>query len=390
MQRKYKVVLSLSALCISLFVYFAAKLLVSVIFSQIIVPLLYSVLQFVIRVSLRIFCANITMSNKAVLQTKGPLLLACNHPNGFLDAIIIGSLFKQPIYYLARGDAFKYAFTNKILKALKMLPIYRLSEGREYLSLNEKTFDSCHQILLQGGIILIFSEGISKHGWQLQPLKKGTARIAFKAWAEPSIGKHFRILPVSINYHSFTQFGKQIVIHIGDDIIKDDMVLQPQEGERAQQLNALLTKQLLSGMLVANGDTHLVQTLIAEHTQLIHSPCTAIADLQYLQTNHQRTSLPKTKNRLLLKILLLIPAIIGFVLHVALYFPIKKTVQRFTKDSVFYDSVLFVVLVMLYPFYYLIAILLAFHFTNYIALQIMIVLMPLWLWLLTNFKKLFY
>lgn len=352
--------------------------------------MLYSILQVFIRVSLRIFCANITVSNKEVLQSKGPLLLACNHPNGFLDAIIIGSLFKQPVYYLARGDAFKYAFTNKLLKALKMLPIYRLNEGREYLSLNDQTFDSCHQILLQGGIILIFSEGISKHGWQLNPLKKGTARIAFKAWAEPSISNDFRILPVSINYHAFTQFGKQVIVHFGDSITKQDMAIQAQEGERTQQLNTLLTKQLLSGMLLANGDTHLVQTLIAKHTQLIQSPTTAIADLQQLQANHQLTTLPKTKNRLFLKKSLLIPAIIGFVLHVALYFPIKKTVQRFTKDSVFYDSVLFVVLVMLYPFYYLTAILLAFHFTNNIALQIMVVLMPLWLWLLTNFKKLFY
>lgn len=347
-------------------------------------------MQFIIRVSLRIFCANITVSNKAVLQSKGSLLLACNHPNGFLDAIIIGSLFKQPVHYLARGDAFKHPLTNKILKSLKMLPIYRLSEGREYLSLNEKTFDSCHQILLQGGIILIFSEGISKHGWQLQPLKKGTARIAFKAWEEASISEHFRVLPVSINYHSFTQFGKQLIVHSGEVISKQDVVLTANEGEKIQQFNSLLTKQLSGGMLVANGDTKLVQTLIAKHTQFIHSPTTAIADLQQLQTNSQLSTLPKTNNYLLLKILLLLPAAIGFVLHAALYFPIKKLVQYFTKNTVFYDSILFGLLVILYPFYYVLVNVFALHVTNNIALQIVVVVMPLWLWLLTSFKKLFH
>ena len=352
--------------------------------------MLYSVLQFIIRVSLRIFCANITLSSKDVLQSKGPLLLACNHPNGFLDAIIIGSLFKQPVYYLARGDAFKYAFTNKLLKALKMLPIYRLSEGREYLSLNEKTFDACHQILLQGGIVLIFSEGISKHSWQLQPLKKGTARIAFKAWQEPSIGERFRILPVSINYHSFTQFGKQVIVHLGDIITKQQDLLRAQEGERTQQLNSLLATQLLKGMLVANGNTNLVQTLITKHTQLIKSPTTAVGDLQHLQANYQLTSLPKSNHLFLPKMLLLMPAIVGFVLHAAFYFPIKKLVQYVTKGSVFYDSALFAVLLMLYPIYYVMLTLLALHFTNNIALQIVVLLMPFWLWLLVRFKQLCY
>jgi 1-acyl-sn-glycerol-3-phosphate acyltransferase len=351
---------------------------------------LYSVLQIIIRLALRIFCGDITISNKSVLQSKGPLLLACNHPNSFLDAIIIGSLFKQPVHYLARGDAFKKPLISKVLSALKLMPIYRLSEGREYLSLNDQTFNNCKQILLQGGIVLIFSEGLCKHEQQLQPLKKGTARIAFSAWNEPSISKHFRILPVSINYHSFTQFGKQVIIHFDEIISKQNVVFTANEGEKIQQFNAILTKRLINGMLLANDNEPLVQTLIAKHKQFIHSPTTAIADLKHLQANSQLTTLPKTRNQLLLKILLLSPAVIGFILHAALYFPIKKLVQQKTKGSVFYDSVLFGLLLILYPFYYVLANVLVFNFTNTVALQIIVVFMPLWLWLLTNFKKLFH
>jgi 1-acyl-sn-glycerol-3-phosphate acyltransferase len=346
-------------------------------------------LQVIIRLALRIFCGTITVSNKTVLQSKGPLLLACNHPNSFLDAIIIGSLFKQSVYYLARGDAFKYSFTNKILKALKMLPIYRLKEGREYLSLNNQTFDSCHQILQQGGIILIFSEGLCKHEWQLQPLKKGTARIAFKAWNEPIISNYFRVQPVSINYNSFTKFGKHVIIHLGDIISKQDVVFTANEGETIQQFNSLLAKRLINGMLLANDNEPLVKTLITKHKQFIHSPATAIADLRSLQANFQLKTLPKTSNQLLLKILLLLPAAIGFLLHAALYFPIKKIVQQKTKGSVFFDSVLFGLLLILYTFYYVLVNVCVFGFTNNITLKIVVVLMPLWLWLLTSFKKMF-
>ena len=396
--------LRLWVLCASFFVDFVVKLLASVIlhrnkfkqlqhlitFSQTIVPLLYSVLQVFIRLGLRIFCCDITISNKAVLQSKGPLLLACNHPNSFLDAIIIGSQFKKPVHYLARGDAFKNPLISKLLYALKLMPIYRLSEGREYLALNDNTFESCKNILLQGGIVLIFSEGLCVQKWQLQPFKKGTARIAFTAWNEPNITDNFRVQPVSINYHSFTQFGKQIIVHFGDIITKPETLLNANEGEKIQQFNTLLTKRLSNGMLLANGDETLVQTLIANHTQFIHSPATAIADLQYLQANNKLSTLPKTHNTLLLKILLLLPAVIGFALHAALYFPVKKLVQLTTKSTVYYDSALFGVLLILYPFYYLLANVSAFNFANNIALQIIILLMPLWLCLLSSFKKLWH
>ncbi len=352
--------------------------------------MLYSVLQVFIRLGLYIFCGDITISNKAILKSKGPLLLACNHPNSFLDAIIIGSLFKQPVHYLARGDAFKKPLVSKLLGALKLMPIYRLSEGREYLALNDNTFDNCKTILLHGGIVLIFAEGLCEHKWQLQPLKKGAARIAFGAWNEPNITDHFSVQPVSINYHSFTQFDKQVIIHFGDIITKQDVLLVANEGERIQQFNTLLSKQLTNGILVSNGDEKLVQTLIARHKQFIASKGTAIRDLKRLQAIHQQPHLPKPINNLPLKTLLLLPAVVGFLLHAALYFPVKKLVQQKTSNSVFYDSVLFGALLILYPFYYLLVNILVFNLTNNIALQIVCLLMPFSLWLLTSYKKLFY
>ncbi|MBC7722157.1 MAG: 1-acyl-sn-glycerol-3-phosphate acyltransferase, partial [Pedobacter sp.] len=210
--------------------------------------MLYTTLQFFIRVALQLFCRNITFSDKTILSSKGPLLLACNHPNSFLDAIIIGSQFKQPVHYLARGDAFKNPLARKILTAIQLMPIYRLSEGREYLALNDATFENCKNILLQGGIVLIFSEGLCEHKWQLQPLKKGTARIAFAAWNEPSICNNFRVQPVSLNYQSYTKFGKHLIVHFGEKISKEQVLLEANEGEKIQQFNTLLTDKLLDGM----------------------------------------------------------------------------------------------------------------------------------------------
>ncbi|MBC7651833.1 MAG: 1-acyl-sn-glycerol-3-phosphate acyltransferase [Deinococcales bacterium] len=353
----------------------------------------YTILQFFIRLALQLFCRRITFSNKAILNSKGPLLLACNHPNSFLDAIIIGSQFNQPVHYLARGDAFKNPLAKKFLTAIKMMPIYRLSEGREYLALNDATFDTCKNILLQNGIVLIFSEGLCEHKWQLQPLKKGSARIAFSAWNELSVSSSFRVQPVSLNYQSFTKFGKQLIIHFGEKIAKEDVLITANEGEKIIQFNGLLTKRLLDGMLVANGDEKLVKNLIGNHQYLTRSAATTIVDLRKLQANledfFKQIKLVKQQRifiSLLLIIVLLIPAIIGFILHAPLYFTLKKIVQQKTKGTVFYDSVLFGLLLISYPIYWLIINVIVNLLIHNCCLTIALLLLPLLAWLCLVWK----
>ncbi len=354
----------------------------------------YTILQFFIRLALQLFCKKITFSEIAILNSKGPLLLACNHPNSFLDAIIIGSQFNQPVHYLARGDAFKNPLTKRFLSAIKMMPIYRLSEGREYLALNDATFDVCKNILLQEGIVLIFSEGLCEHKWQLQPLKKGTARIAFNAWNEPSICNIFRVQPVSLNYQSFTKFGKQLIIHFGEIITNQDVLMLANEGEKIQQFNTLLATRLVDGMLVANEDEKLVEKLIANHQYLTKSAATTITDLRELQTNpekyYKQILVVKSQQMLrnvLVKLLLLLPASIGFLLHAPLYFSLKKRIQQKTKGTVFYDSVLFGLLLIAYPIFWLLVNIFSFVFISNCYVQILVLSMPLLAWCTIVFKS---
>jgi 1-acyl-sn-glycerol-3-phosphate acyltransferase len=143
--------------------------------------------------AIRIFCRRVIINKPTLLKEKGPLLLASNHPNSFLDSVIIDTLFEQPIWSLARGDVFKNKFATRILTAMKILPVYRTSEGVENLSTNYKTFDSCVELFRRDAIVMIFSEGKCINEWQLRPLKKGTARLAIKAWEE---NIPLKVLPV--------------------------------------------------------------------------------------------------------------------------------------------------------------------------------------------------
>ena len=154
--------------------------------------MLYSFVKIIARLALPIYCRNIAINKKELLKHKGPLLLAVNHPNSFLDAIILCTLFDGTVYSLARGDAFKNKFFAKILFLFKMFPVYRVSEGVENMDENYKTFDQCKEIFKQNGIVLIFSEGRCINEWHLRPLMKGTARLAISSWEE---GIPLQVLP---------------------------------------------------------------------------------------------------------------------------------------------------------------------------------------------------
>jgi 1-acyl-sn-glycerol-3-phosphate acyltransferase len=103
-----------------------------------------------------IFCREIIINNRAMLRKNGPLLLASNHPNSFLDAVILDILFKKPIWSLTRGDVFKNKFISRVLTALKMFPVYRVSEGAENLNSDYKTFENCKKVFKEK-VLYLFS-----------------------------------------------------------------------------------------------------------------------------------------------------------------------------------------------------------------------------------------
>jgi 1-acyl-sn-glycerol-3-phosphate acyltransferase len=310
--------------------------------------LLYSILKIWVRLAAFIFCRKIIINNRALLKEKGPLLLACNHPNSFLDAVILDILFEQPVWSLARGDAFAGKTISKILTAVKILPVYRTSEGVENLSENYKTFDACLDIFRNNGVVQIFSEGKCINEWHLRPLKKGTARLAFSCY-ENNIP--LKVLPVAINYNSFKKFGKNIFISFGKIITKDDLDMNNGDGLRNQQFNNLLK-----------------------------------ADLEKTVFEIDKNDLAKKKELLEIKIpvwqkIILSPfALAGFLVHTPLYAPVKAFVYKKTYLTDHYDSVLVTILLITYPLYLLLITILIFVFIKSWWAFLFLLILPFMAW----------
>ncbi len=334
--------------------------------------MLYSLLKVVVNLAAKIFCRKIVINKPVLLKEKGPLLLACNHPNSFLDAVILALLFEQPVWSLARGDAFINKTVNSLLNTLHMLPLYRAGETNEVHTENYKTFDACMEIFRENGIVLIFSEGICINEWRLRPLKKGTARLAIRCRAE---NIPLKILPVGINYSSFTRFGKNVFIRFGrlftmdafDDtaagrlnepIKNEGRLLRKSEGLKYQAFNSRLQKELAP--LVLEIDS---------------------------RDKQKQKELLEIKPSSFLRALLALPAAIGWLLHAPLYLPLKKMVRRKYKGTVYFDSVLTALLVFTYPVYLLLLVLLAFLFIKSWWVLLLVLLLPFTAWSYVQVKS---
>ncbi|MET0634647.1 MAG: 1-acyl-sn-glycerol-3-phosphate acyltransferase [Chitinophagaceae bacterium] len=283
-------------------------------------PLLYRILKVYVRFSLFFFCRQLRINKPDLLKTQGPLLLACNHPNSFLDAIILDVLFQEPLWSLARGDAFRSPRIRDLFRRLKIMPVYRTSEGVENLSENYNTFNACIDLFRNNGQVIIFSEGKCINEWHLRPLKKGTARLAIQAWEQEI---PLRVLPVAVNYSSYRRFGKNVFLHFGDMIHREDIDLSQPDGIRNQSFNQQLRTELETGVFeIPTGDRQLQEELLVVPQ-----------------------SLP-------VQILLALPALAGFLFHFPMYCMIKLATRKL-QDSDHYDSIVTGLLLFFYPFYLL-------------------------------------
>jgi len=256
-----------------------------------------NILKLFIRAALWLFCAEINTKNKYLLNTKGPLLIIANHPNSFLDAIIIGTRYNRTIHFLARGDVFTKKLHRFLLSLLNMIPVYRLREGKEFLHLNEYAFVESARLLKNNEAVLIFIEGTCLNTNELQPFKKGTARILQACHTENLFPQ---IHLAGIAYNNFKGIGKRVNLCI-EPFSQTTAILSPKD--RVNFNNAVFEK--LSALILPTA----------------HTPIIKKTPLYYLN------------------------------------FPFYNIVYRFvdkkTKGTVFFDSVLFSVLFFLYPIYLL-------------------------------------
>ena len=330
-----------------------------------------------------------------------PIIFAPNHQNGLSDpmAILLHTRF-QPVW-LARADIFKSGIITVILRFLKIMPVYRMRDGKNQLAKNDKTFDDSIKVLENNGALALFPEAAHSAKRQMLPHKKAVPRIAFKA--EEIAGKNLdiQIIPTGIYYSSYWKFNRSVLVNFGKPIAVNDYLKAYNKNpsaatltlrddlERAiaqQTLNIKSTEhydcfELISSVygnafaektgnnkgLVSrfSSDQKLVKKLeelesrnkketdrICQNTRK-YEACVRKAGLRsWLLENHHNNMLKLGLNKLVLLITLPVFAF-GFLFNAVPFLTIDFIVRRNIKDFAFWSSFSLVLGFTIFPIVYL-------------------------------------
>ena len=106
------------------------------------------------------------------LKDDKPFIMSANHVHIF-DPVILATLTKKQIFFLAKKELFSKKFLAKFFTKLGVIPIDR--ENTDF-----KAIKSCFRVIKSGNILGIFPEGTRVKTIDIKNMKKGVALIALK------------------------------------------------------------------------------------------------------------------------------------------------------------------------------------------------------------------
>lgn len=174
-----------------------------------------------------VYYRNFYILNPENIPPKGtPTLVIANHQNGMMDAMaILHTMYKdgrQPVF-IARGDIFKKDAVARILRFLKILPVFRNRDGgRSEIEKDLAIFNRAARVLRKGGTLVIFPEAGHQAGHFMSTFKKGFSRIAFAAEEMNDFKLGVQILPLNIHYSNYFNFNSDLMVTCGKPFTYDE------------------------------------------------------------------------------------------------------------------------------------------------------------------------
>jgi 1-acyl-sn-glycerol-3-phosphate acyltransferase len=199
-------------------------------------PILYGLGRVISRLGTRVYFREVQIGRVERVPLAGPVILAANHPQSITDALILGLASPRVVHYLAHSGLFANPVQALLLRGAGVIPIHRRDDVTDAAARNEASFESCCELLHEGGCVGIFPEGTSQQARRVQPLKTGTARIALEAESQRDFGLGLSIVPVGLSFQSRRRFRSRVLVRFGKPIVVADhrelFERDPQEAAR--------------------------------------------------------------------------------------------------------------------------------------------------------------
>jgi len=146
---------------------------------------------------------------------EGPLLLCINHPNNFIDSLVVGAAVRRKVHYLTTAALFRNPLVARFLLAAGAIPVYRKQDSAATPSpdRNADTFAACAEAFERGALVAIYPEGTTHAEARVQRIKTGAARIGL-AW-EAAHPRTLTMLPVGLTFEARKSFRARVLVSFG-------------------------------------------------------------------------------------------------------------------------------------------------------------------------------
>ena len=208
--------------------------------------MLYSLIQKISVLAIKLFFNQISIQNKQIVLNTSPIIFVANHPNFFMDPLIIGSYCPRQLYFFAKSTLFNSPLKKRILTRLNLVPVYRKTDDKENMGGNVNSFNKGYKILENNGAFLIFPEGISVGKRVLEKLKTGAARIGLEAELKNDFYLNIVIIPIGLSYSDQVRFRSNIMIRFGSpiELSKFEKEYKTNEVKTVKKVTLIIEKSL--------------------------------------------------------------------------------------------------------------------------------------------------
>ena len=173
----------------------------------------YRAVRAVARFWLWFFFKAVTVRHPERVPRDGPVLLCINHPNNFIDSLVVGAAVRRKVHYLATAALFRNPLIARFLLTAGAIPVYRKQDDPDKMDKNADAFAACAAAFEGGALVAIYPEGTTHAEARVQRIKTGAARIAL-AW-EAAHSRTLTLLPVGLTFEARKSFRARVLVSFG-------------------------------------------------------------------------------------------------------------------------------------------------------------------------------
>lgn len=190
-------------------------------------------------VALHWFYCEVEVSDADRIPVHGPILIAMNHQNALIDALLALWIVPRELRITAKATLWDTFLGAVLMKAAGIIPLRRATDDPASTApiRNRHAFEEMIDELRRGGAILVFPEGRSHNDPEIAPLRTGLARAALRARTHGIHG--IQIIAIGVTFANKAEPNTRVSAHVADSINLDTW-----EGSDPRELTEAVAERL--------------------------------------------------------------------------------------------------------------------------------------------------